>query len=126
MPFFIKKPIKVEAIQFFDNVKEIESFVGKELLGNMNGTEQVQELYISTLEGEMIATRKDWIIKGIKGEFYPCKPDIFEKSYNSSDGNVLVIEIDGKGSFNIEKEVYDLFLLTSKERDYYRDIFNKV
>lgn len=40
-----------------------------------------QELYIKTLEGEMIAKKNDYIIKGIKGEFYPCKPDIFEASY---------------------------------------------
>ncbi len=39
------------------------------------------ELYISTLEGTMTATDKDWIIKGVKGEFYPCKPDIFEATY---------------------------------------------
>jgi len=37
--------------------------------------------YIKTLEGDMIASAGDWIIKGIKGEFYPCKPDIFEASY---------------------------------------------
>lgn len=76
-----KKPVVIEAIQFIDNVKEIENFVGKELDGNMNGTGRIQELIISTLEGEMIARENDWIIKGIRGEFYPCKPDIFEKSY---------------------------------------------
>lgn len=36
---------------------------------------------IVTLEGKMLATENDWIIKGIKGEFYPCKPDVFEDSY---------------------------------------------
>jgi hypothetical protein len=36
---------------------------------------------IHTLEGNMIASVGDWIIKGVKGEFYPCKPDIFESTY---------------------------------------------
>jgi len=40
---------------------------------------------IETLEGVMIANRKDWIIKGIKGEVYPCKPDIFETTYEKVD-----------------------------------------
>jgi len=41
-----------------------------------------QEIAIETLEGEMRATVGDYIIKGVKGEFYPCKPDIFEASYD--------------------------------------------
>ena len=40
---------------------------------------------ISTLEGEMTASINDYIIKGIKGEFYPCKPDIFEQTYEQAD-----------------------------------------
>lgn len=39
------------------------------------------KIYIETLEGVMTATEGDWIIKGVNGEFYPCKPDIFEKTY---------------------------------------------
>ena len=39
------------------------------------------KLKISTLEGDMFADRGDWIIKGVKGEYYPCKPDIFEATY---------------------------------------------
>lgn len=38
-------------------------------------------LNIPTLEGVMVASENDWIIKGVNGEFYPCKPDIFEKAY---------------------------------------------
>jgi hypothetical protein len=76
-----KKPIEVEAIQFLDNVKEIENWVGFELSGNMNGTGKVEEIIIPTPEGEMWASQGDYIIKGIKGEFYPCKPDIFEATY---------------------------------------------
>lgn len=76
-----KKPIVINAIQFLNNVKEIEEFVGQKLQGNMNGTGEVQELVIPTLEGQHIASKYDWIICGIKGEFYPCKPDIFETTY---------------------------------------------
>lgn len=38
-------------------------------------------MFIKTLEGGMYITKNDWIIKGVNGEFYPCKPDIFEKTY---------------------------------------------
>jgi hypothetical protein len=43
--------------------------------------ETISELYIETLEGKMTAKPNDWIIKGVNGEFYPCKPDIFHKTY---------------------------------------------
>lgn len=49
-----------------------------------------EELIVLTLEGEMQANRGDWIIRGVKGEFYPCKPDIFEATYE------LVEEEKGK------------------------------
>lgn len=54
-----KKPVVIEAIQFIDN----------------------PYMYIETLEGTMKASVGDYIIKGVNGEFYPCKPDIFEKTY---------------------------------------------
>lgn len=81
---FRKKPVVIEAVQFVNNVDEVEQFVGMELRGNMNGEEDVQELIIPTLEGEMTAKVTDWIIKGVNGEFYPCKPDIFENTYEPS------------------------------------------
>jgi len=77
-----KKPIVIAALQFVDNVEELEAFVGEELYGNMNGAGKVQELIIPTLEGEMTATKGDFIIKGIRGEFYPCKPEIFNETYD--------------------------------------------
>ena len=48
---------------------------------NYNASVYNGELNIHTLEGNMIASVGDWIIKGVKGEFYPCKPDIFENTY---------------------------------------------
>lgn len=71
-----KKPVEVEAIQYTgENLPEIINFVGCSLRvgGNL--------VVIFTLEGEMIVSELDYVIKGVNGEFYPCKPDIFEKTY---------------------------------------------
>ena len=71
-----KKPVVIEAIQWNgNNGEEIVNFVG--LVGYTNG----ENIIIPTLEGDMLASKGDYIIKGIKGEFYPCKPDIFEATY---------------------------------------------
>lgn len=75
MPMFRKKPVVIEAVQFKGNFDELESFVG----GDANFTNG--ELVIATLEGALHASDGDWIIKGVKGEFYPCKPDIFAATY---------------------------------------------
>ena len=76
MAKYIKKPVVIEAIQFNgENIGEINAFTGHSLRLNDECLE------IETLEGTMKASKDDWIIKGIKGEFYPCKPDIFEKTY---------------------------------------------
>lgn len=73
-----KKPIIIEAIQFTGkNKNEIAKFVGKSFMEWINHP----EIGIATIEGNMHAKPNDWIIKGVKGEFYPCKPDIFEQTY---------------------------------------------
>jgi hypothetical protein len=78
-----KKPVVVEAI-FWDGkvstMQELES-MGMKYGACMQQGSKVHCLTITTLEGEMKAEIGDWIIKGIKGEFYPCKPDIFHQSY---------------------------------------------
>jgi hypothetical protein len=75
-----KKPVVIEAVQFRgDNWEQMGEFVGqKASLAKKYGKDI---LLINTLEGEMRADMNDWIIKGVKGEFYPCKPDIFEQTY---------------------------------------------
>lgn len=75
-----KKPVVIEAIQWRGtNQTEILHFMGYTNAGtNDDGT---RFLLINTLEGIMTASQDDWIIKGVDGEFYPCKPDIFEKTY---------------------------------------------
>lgn len=79
MPLFQKKRVIVEAIQYTDpeSVRKIIEMKGDGL--GINNSEE--GLYIATLEGVMKADKGDWVIKGIKGEIYPCKPDIFELTY---------------------------------------------
>lgn len=78
---YIKKPVIIEAIQYTgNNYKEICDFVGKELRRPMIQYEPL-EIIIETLEGNHIAKVNDFIIKDEHGEFYPCKSDIFEKTY---------------------------------------------
>jgi hypothetical protein len=77
MPKYRKKPVVIEAVQFTGNFDEIETFVGGDAEFR-NG-----ELVIATLEGPLRASPNDWIIRGVQGEFYPCKPDIFEATYEA-------------------------------------------
>jgi hypothetical protein len=80
MPRFVKKPVVVDAIQLEFTTKsqnEVILFTDAQAKKGKDGG-----VIIPTLEGAMVANTGDWIIKGIHGEFYPCKPDIFEKSYD--------------------------------------------
>lgn len=79
---FRKKPVEIEAIQWDGNQRTfdlIEAWAGKPV----NDTDGYT-LLIPTLEGTMTASLNDWIIKGVKGEIYPCKPDIFAATYESA------------------------------------------
>ncbi len=80
-----KKPVVVDAIQWNgENIEEVKSFVGDDLsffTWFHNKYKGEIELTISTLEGKLVVTVGDYIIKGVSGEFYPCKSDIFEKTY---------------------------------------------
>ena len=77
---FRKKPVVIEAMQFTDEAKNrVFNWVScTRWAGVLDGK---PVLYIQTLEGDHRADLGDWIIKGVKGEFYPCKPDIFAKTY---------------------------------------------
>lgn len=94
MAKYTKKPVKVEAIQWNGlNLEEIKSFVGESLQYEIIDTAwQVGKgrphilMQIKTLEGDMHVSVGDYIIKGVKGEFYPCKPDIFEQTYEALEG----------------------------------------
>jgi hypothetical protein len=78
---YCKKPVIIEAIQFTEKSKDqVYDFVQcvRHISFDYEGK---PILIIATLEGNMTARIGDWIIKGVNGEFYPCKPDIFEKTY---------------------------------------------
>lgn len=87
-----KKPVVIEAQQLTAQSREkISRWVNGGESGGADNKRNLKawyydsngddELYIETLEGTMTASDGDWIIKGVKGEFYPCKPDIFEATY---------------------------------------------
>lgn len=88
MKQYKKKPVVIEAIQFVDDAErilEIQEFMGGGLLRVNYEDPKNPFIRIETLEGEMKAMEGDYIIKGVNGEFYPCKPDIFEKTYDEVD-----------------------------------------
>lgn len=77
-----KKPVTISAVQFNDtseSLQAIHKFVDGMIIVSYEEAEP--KLIIPTLEGDMKASVGDYIIKGIQGEFYPCKPSIFEQSY---------------------------------------------
>ena len=79
---FRKKPVVIEAMQFTcENKDAILNFVKCDCYPayNKNGKPVI---IIKTLEGDMTADVGDWIIKGVMGEFYPCKPEIFKLTYD--------------------------------------------
>ena len=86
---YMKKLIIVDAVQWTgNNMEEIKSFLDE------NGgvyTINNNSFIINTLEGNMLASLGDYIIKGIHGEFYPCKPDIFKETYD-----LVNIKVNGK------------------------------
>ena len=86
-----KKPVVIEAIQWNENnLEEVMKFIGSEFEYYENTEyatnkfvyfKTTKRLLLHTLEGTMEVSKNDYIIKGVKGEFYPCKPDIFEQTY---------------------------------------------
>ena len=78
MAKYRKRPVVIEAVQWTgENLLEILQFSKDSFIDRDDYT-----LKIETLEGVMTVSRGDYIVKGVDGEFYPCKPDIFEKTYD--------------------------------------------
>lgn len=80
-----KKPVVVEALQFLDDdtrVCELSEFTNGDVVV-FGDEEHYSYAMVKTLEGDMRAEIGDYIIKGVNGEFYPCKPDIFAKTYEA-------------------------------------------
>jgi hypothetical protein len=87
---FRKKPVVIEAVQYLgtiDSLCEIENFLGYGPQADF--TQKPPPMFIETLEGKMRADVGDWIIKGVKGEFYPCKPDIFDATYEAVNSGTV-------------------------------------
>ena len=83
---FRKKPVVVDAIQYLPNEQSVNAIMelassGTRTVENFVSPEGHYNMYIETLEGKMQARIGDWIIRGVSGELYPCKPDIFLKTY---------------------------------------------
>lgn len=84
-----KKPIVIEAVQWNGlNLEEIKEFVGDSLIYNINDAAwkvgkdaPTVHIKIKTLEGTMVAKAGDYIIRGVNGEIYPCKAEVFWRSY---------------------------------------------
>ncbi len=83
MAQFRKKAVVIEAQQWLgEPVAHLPAWcLGKVGPGDRTPDDRPSTLVIETLEGAMIAQRGDWIIRGVKGEVYPCKPDIFSLTY---------------------------------------------
>ena len=130
MKKFVKKPVVIEACQFDGaNITEVENFVGKKLPTVISSNEDTQ-LVIPTLEGDMKASKGDYIIKGVNGEFYPCKPDVFEKTYDVVENaerqqtfgeKAVGITFNPSGS----DEVYEAKILAAKQIDLLEKVHNK-
>jgi len=83
MAKYVKRPVVIEAVQYTgNNLEELDAFIGDKMkcIGFNNAGERI---VIHTLEGDMAAEVGDFIIRGVEGEFYPCKPDIFWKTYSA-------------------------------------------
>lgn len=88
-----KKPITIQAMQFVgseDSAKQVADWMteqgapGIAAYDASSVADPSLTLRIETLEGTMKANAGDWIIRGVKGEFYPCKPEIFEATYEAA------------------------------------------
>ena len=93
MPKWVKRPVMIDAVRYTgldDNDVPVFDCFNEPLPGWLNRALRKRTLYvcrgallINTLEGQMVASRYDYICCGVKGEIYPCKPDIFEESYEA-------------------------------------------
>ena len=93
-----KKPVVIEAMQWDGTVESMQAiceWANRPLADDPNvdyvttmrdGQQRVEEPLCHTLEGPLRVKPKDWIIKGVQGEFYPCKPDIFAATYEPVEG----------------------------------------
>ena len=89
-----KRPVEVDAVQFTGfNIEEIAEFTGETPPHQSLALAGETALYkITTLEGKLFASPGDWVIRGVQGEYYPCKPDIFEATYEPVESQGVLEE----------------------------------
>jgi len=110
-----KKPVVIEAFRLGDEWPDwwADKISTNEITTEYDGSSRgFNYALIKTLEGTMRAERGDWIIKGVKGEIYPCKPDIFEQTYEAAEGlegftvpwseHVVVADPDAVVAINVQ------------------------
>ena len=86
MAKYRKKPIVIEAVEWKGTKQSFDEIIAMGIGSKWKGGEMGSDsFFIETLEGDMKVSKGDFVIKGINGEFYPCKPDIFEKTYDSEN-----------------------------------------
>ncbi len=84
MPKFRKRPVVIEAVQITDSTFDAPHPNPEHVIGPVYDPVQ-RCVFIETLEGIMRGDLGDWIIRGIRGELYPCKPDVFEATYEPAE-----------------------------------------
>ena len=87
---FRKKPVVIDAVQWDEDARTLDTLPGlRSIVLSHEGSIYLpclcQNLRIKTPEGDLHVSRGDWIIRGVKGEYYPCKPDIFAATYEPTD-----------------------------------------
>lgn len=116
-----KKPVLIEAIQLTSDVAQfwrVYEFMRSDV---QEWDDEPFRIRIRTLEGEMWATEGDWVIKGVQGEFYPCKPDIFAQTYESAARPAP--EALGAAGVTVA-ELIDALETASEAMDYLGDVLN--
>lgn len=116
---FRKRPVEIEAMQLTrENASEIAKWAASTDAPTI--TVFGGDVKIHTLEGLMHASLGDWIIKGVQGEFYPCKPDIFEQTYDKvGDGERTMVITEQQIGFVLDKDmtIGDLFAQVLAEKE---------
>lgn len=115
-----KKPVVIEAVQYDGNFRCLDIFsiddVGKFIVGKEEDGSPY--LIIPTLEGEHKCSKWDYIIRGVKGEYYPCKPDVFEMTYDRDEPTVIQAPIN---NYDVWDEVIDQVGSTNEMIDHIGD-----
>ena len=117
-----KLPVVVETKRLLDNTMwEVNAWIDKEggKTGEWSWDEDEKYITIETLEGNHKATVGDWIIKGVHGEFYPCKPEIFAKTYEHASAPTPPVAV----ARPTDDQLWDQ---TLSERDHYHEVADKL